>query len=275
MRFIESLNTAWDKNNSLLCVGLDPDPAKFPAHLKGRPDAIFEFCKSIADATADLVCCFKPQIAYFAAQRAEDQLEALIAHIHANHPGIPVILDAKRGDIGSTAEQYAVEIFERYQADAITVNPYMGRDSVDPYLAYPDKGVILLCRTSNPGGSDLQFLDVGAGVKLYEHVARIIASEWNTTGQCALVVGATFPGEIARVREIVGDMPLLVPGIGAQGGDVEATLSAGRTQAGTGLIINSSRAILYAGVKENSGEDYAKAARRVAQETRDIINRYR
>jgi len=275
MSFIASLNDAWEKNNSLLCVGLDPDPAKFPAHLKGRPDAIFEFCKSIADATADLVCCFKPQIAYFAAQRAEDQLEALIAHIHAKHPGIPVILDAKRSDIGSTAEQYAVEIFERYQADAITVNPYMGRDSVDPYLAYADKGVILLCRTSNPGGSDLQFLDVGGGVKLYEHVARIIATEWNTTGQCALVVGATFPGEIARVREIVGDMPLLVPGIGAQGGDVEATLSAGRTQAGTGLIINSSRAILYAGVKENSGEDYAKAARRVAQETRDTINRYR
>jgi len=275
MHFIQLLNTAWEKNNSLLCVGLDPDPAKFPAHLKGRPDAIFEFCKSIADATADLVCCFKPQIAYFAAQRAEDQLEALIAHIHAKHPGIPVILDAKRGDIGSTAEQYAVEIFERYQADAITVNPYMGRDSVDPYLAYPDKGVILLCRTSNPGGSDLQFLDVGGGVKLYEHVARIIANEWNTTGQCALVVGATFPGEIARVREIVGDMPLLVPGIGAQGGDVEATLSAGRTQAGTGLIINSSRAILYAGVKEDSGEDYAKAARKVAQETRDTINRYR
>jgi orotidine-5'-phosphate decarboxylase len=279
MSFIEALGAAWDKNNSLLCVGIDPDPAKFPAHLKGRPDAIFEFCTSIADATADLVCCFKPQIAYFAAQRAEDQLEALIAHIHAKHPGIPVILDAKRGDIGSTAEQYAIEIFERYKADAITVNPYMGRDSVDPYLAYPDKGVILLCRTSNPGGSDLQFLDVGGGVKLFEHVARIVATEWNTSGQCALVVGATFPGEIARVREIVGDMPLLVPGIGAQGGDVEATLNAGRTrkgdQPGTGLIINSSRAILYAGVKENSGENYADAARKVAQETRDTINRYR
>jgi len=278
MNFIQSLNAAWAKNNSLLCVGLDPDPAKFPAHLKGKPDAIFEFCTSIADATADLVCCFKPQIAYFAAQRAEDQLEALIAHIHATHPGIPVILDAKRGDIGSTAEQYAVEIFERYQADAITVNPYMGRDSVDPYLAYADKGVILLCRTSNPGGSDLQFLDVGTvgqPEKLYERVASLVASEWNTTGQCALVVGATFPGEIARVREIVGDMPLLVPGIGAQGGDVEATLIAGRTakgdQPGTGLMINSSRAILYAG----KGEDYAAAARQAALETRDTINRYR
>ena len=274
MTFIESLTAAWAKNNSLLCVGLDPDPAKFPAHLKGRPDAIFEFCKSIADATADLDCCFKPQIAYFAANRAEDQLQDLIAHIHTAHPSIPVILDAKRGDIGSTAEQYAVEAFERYQADALTVNPYMGKDSVDPYLAYKDKGVILLCRTSNPGGSDLQFLDVG-GKKLYEHVAELVATKWNTTGQCALVVGATFPGEIARVREIVGDLPLLVPGIGAQGGDVEATLNAGKTvndgKPGTGLMINSSRAILYAGKDEN----YAAAARKAAVETRDLINRYR
>ena len=270
MTFTQALAAAWQKNNSLLCVGLDPDPAKLPSHLQGKPDAIFEFCKAIVDTTADLVCCFKPQIAYFAAQRAEDQLEALIAHIHARHPGVPVILDAKRGDIGSTAEQYAVEIFERYRADAITVNPYMGKDSVDPYLAYPEKGVILLCRTSNPGGSDLQFLDIG-GKKLYEHVAELVATKWNTTGQCALVVGATFPGEIARVREIVGDLPLLVPGIGAQGGDVEATLKAGRTAAGTGLIINNSRAILYAG----KGEDFAQASRQAAQASRDLINRYR
>ena len=274
MNFIESLIASWQKNNSLLCVGLDPDPAKFPALLKGRPDAVFEFCKRIADATADLVCCFKPQIAYFAAQRAEDQLEALIAHIHAKHPGIPVILDAKRGDIGSTAEQYAIEIFERYKADAITVSPYLGRDSVDPYLAYRDKGVILLCRTSNPGGSELQFLNVGSAdkpEKLYERVAHLVASQWNTNGQCALVVGATFPAEIARVREIVGDLPLLVPGIGAQGGDVQATVQAGRTADGCGLMINSSRAILYA----SKNDDYADAARRAAQETRDTINRYR
>jgi orotidine-5'-phosphate decarboxylase len=270
MTFIESLAAAWKKNNSLLCVGLDPDPAKFPAHLKGRPDAVFEFCKAIVDATADLVCCFKPQIAYFASNRAEDQLQALIAHIHSAHPDIPVILDAKRGDIGSTAEQYAVEAFERYGADALTVNPYMGKDSIEPYLAYPDKGVILLCRTSNPGGSDLQFLDVG-GKKLYEHVADIIARDWNTTGQCALVLGATFPGEIARVREIVGEMPLLVPGIGAQGGDVEATLKAGKTVTGTGLIINNSRAILYAG----KGEDFALAARQAAESSRSLINQFR
>jgi len=274
MTFTQMLATAWQKNNSLLCVGLDPDPAKFPAHLHNRDDAIFEFCAAIVDATADLACAFKPQIAYFAARRAEDQLEALIAHIHEKHPGIPVILDSKRGDIGSTAEQYAVEAFERYKADAVTVNPYMGRDSVEPYLAYPDKGVILLCRTSNPGGSDLQFLEVGnsgGGEKLYERVARLAAKEWNTTGQISLVVGATFPAEIARVREIVGEMPLLVPGIGAQGGDIEATVNAGRTKDATGLMINSSRAILYAGKDEN----FATAARKVAQETRDAINLYR
>ncbi len=274
MTFIEQLAAAWRKNNSLLCVGLDPDPAKFPAHLRrgGERDdnAILEFCTAIVDATADLVCAFKPQIAYFAARRAEDQLEALIAHIHEKHPGIPVILDAKRGDIGATAEQYASEAFERFQADAVTVNPYMGRDTLEPWLAYREKGIILLCRTSNPGGSDLQFLDVG-GEKLYERVARLAAGEWNTSGQIALVVGATFPSEIARVREIVGDMPLLVPGIGAQGGDIEATVRAGRTVAGTGLMINSSRAILYAGKDEN----FHIAARAAAQETRNAVNLYR
>ncbi|WP_126443958.1 orotidine-5'-phosphate decarboxylase [Sulfuricystis multivorans] len=282
MTFTAMLAQAWAKNDSLLCVGLDPDPAKFPPHLKDKPDRITRFCCAIVDATADLVCAFKPQIAYFAARRAEAELEAVIHHIHEFHPGIPVILDAKRGDIGPTAEQYAIEAFERYKADAVTVNPYMGRDSVEPWLAYPDKGVILLCRTSNPGGSDFQSLEVGAsttaqpacaneGTALYELVAEKVAREWNTTGQCGLVVGATFPQELARVREIVGDMPLLVPGIGAQGGDIEATVKAGRTAAGTGLMINSSRAILYAG----HGEDFAQAARQAALKTRDEINRYR
>lgn len=271
MHFMTALRAAWRERNSLLCVGLDPDPARFPVHLRDKPNGIFAFCRDIVDATADLVCSFKPQIAYFAAQRAEDQLEGLIAHIHAAHPDTPVILDAKRGDIGSTAEQYAVEAFDRFGADAITVNPYMGRDSIDPYLARPDKGVILLCRTSNPGGSDLQFLDVGNGERLFERVARLTAGEWNASGNCALVVGATFPTEIARVRALVGEMPLLVPGIGAQGGDIEATVTAGRTLAGDGLMINSSRAILYAG----SGEDFAAAARAVALATRDVINRHR
>lgn len=264
------LDAAWQRTGSLLCVGLDPEPSRFPGLLTNRADAIFEFCRTIVDATAPYASAFKPQIAYFAAHRAEDQLEALIAHIHERHPGLPVILDAKRGDIGSTAEQYAREAFERYRADAVTVNPYMGFDSIEPYLAHEGKGVIVLCRTSNPGGSDLQFLETG-GRPLYQVVAQLAAQKWNASGQLSLVVGATFPKEIEVVRGLVGDMPLLIPGIGAQGGDVEATVRAGRTQAGTGMMINSSRAILYA----SKGDDYAQAAVRAAQETRDKINAYR
>jgi len=272
MTFITKLNAAWRSNDSLLCVGLDPDIARFPEHLRSHPDGIVEFSRAIVDATADLACAFKPQIAYFAALGAERQLETICSYIRAKYPQIPLILDAKRGDIGATAHQYAREAFERYGADAVTVNPYMGFDSVEPYMDWEDRGVIVLCRTSNAGGSDLQFLDVG-GRPLYQHVARLVAEKWNRNGQCALVVGATFPEEIAQVREIVGDMPLLVPGIGAQGGDIEATVGAGRTAAGTGMMINSSRAILYA--KAEEGEDFAAAARRVALETRDAINRYR
>ena len=278
MKFVDRIEQASRDHNSLLCVGLDPDPARFPAHLAGRSDALFEFCRAIVDATADLACCFKPQIAYFSARRAEDQLERIIAHIHEKHPGLPVILDAKRGDIGSTAELYVVEAFERYRADAVTVNPYLGRDSVEPFLAHRDKGVILLCRTSNPGGSDLQFLSVdgpNGKERLFERVARMVAGVWNQHGQCALVVGATFPNEIQRVRQLVGDMPLLVPGIGAQGGDIEATVKAGRNSTGMGLMINSSRAILYASTQADGGEKFAEAARQVALQTRDEINRYR
>jgi len=272
--FIDKLAAAWTANNSLLCVGLDPDTAKFPPHLQKQPDAIFAFCKAIIDATADTACAFKPQIAYFAALRAEDQLEAICDYLRKTYPQIPIVLDAKRGDIGATAEQYAREAYERYGADAVTVNPYMGFDSVAPYLEWKDRGVIILCRTSNPGGSDLQFLNVD-GKPIYQHVAQLVAEKWNTNGQCGLVVGATFPNELAQVRGIVGDMPLLVPGVGAQGGDVEATVKAGRTAAGAGMMINSSRAILYAKADEKAGEDFAKASRRVAIETRDAINAFR
>lgn len=270
--FIQKLSSAWTSNQSLLCVGLDPDVNKFPAELAGQSDAIYAFCKAIVDATADVACSFKPQIAYFAALRAEDQLEAICRYIKTTYPHLPIILDAKRGDIGATAEQYAREAFERYDADAVTVNPYMGFDSVAPYLEWKDRGAIVLCRTSNAGGSDLQFLDVG-GKPLYQHVAGLVADKWNSNGQCALVVGATFPNEIAQVRAMVGDMPLLIPGVGAQGGDVEATVRAGRTANGTGMMINSSRAILYA--KAQASEHYTDAARRVAMETRDAINRFR
>ncbi len=272
MKFIDKLSAAWTSNNSLLCVGLDPDIARMPAKLQVAPDGIVTFCKGIIDATADLACSFKPQIAYFAALGAERQLEQICAYVRAAYPHIPLILDAKRGDIGATAKQYAREAFDRYGADAVTVNPYMGFDSVEPYMEWEERGVIVLCRTSNPGGSDLQFMDVD-GKPLYQHVARMVADKWNVNGQCALVVGATFPQELAAVRDIIGDMPLLVPGVGAQGGDVEATVRAGKTSAGAGMMINSSRAILYAGERE--GEIYTDAARRVALETRDAINQYR
>ncbi|AMP16691.1 orotidine-5'-phosphate decarboxylase [Collimonas pratensis] len=274
MTFIEKLSAAWRTNNSLLCVGLDPDIAKFPAHMQQQPDAIYTFCKEIIDATAATACAFKPQIAYFSAMRAEDQLEAICAYLRENHPHIPIVMDAKRGDIGATAEQYAREAFERYGADAVTVSPYMGFDSVAPYLEWKDRGAIVLCRTSNAGGSDLQFLTVD-GVPLYQHVARLVAEKWNTNGQCGLVVGATFPQELAQVRSIIGDMPLLVPGVGAQGGDIQATVHAGKTANGMGMMINSSRAILYAKPDLAAGEDFAQAAKRVALETRDAINLHR
>ena len=268
--FNQQLQSAWASQGSMLCVGFDPDPKRLPPSLQGKPEGIFEFCREIADATADLVCAFKPQFAYFASQRAEAQLEKLIKHLKEKYPQIPVILDSKRGDIGSTADHYAMEVFDRYGADAVTVSPYMGFDTIEPYLRHQGKGVIVLCRTSNPGGSDLQFLNVSPdGQPLYLHVAKLAAQKWNASGQISLVVGATFPEEIAKVRAIVGDMPLLIPGIGAQGGDIDATVKAGAipNKPGTGMVINSSRAILYA----SSGSDFAQAARTVALTTRDAL----
>ena len=268
--FNQQLQSAWASQGSMLCVGFDPDPKRLPPSLQGKPEGIFEFCREIADATADLVCAFKPQFAYFASQRAEVQLEKLIQHLKDKYPHIPVILDSKRGDIGSTADHYAMEVFDRYGADAVTVSPYMGFDTIEPYLKHLGKGVIVLCRTSNPGGSDLQFLNVSPdGQPLYLHVAKLAAQKWNSSGQISLVVGATFPEEIAKVRAIIGDMPLLIPGIGAQGGDIDATVKAGAipNKPGTGMIINSSRAILYA----SSGSDFAEAARTVALNTRDAL----
>jgi orotidine-5'-phosphate decarboxylase len=267
MAFTDQLRTADARHDSLLCVGLDPEPAKFPEPWKGNPDRIYDFCARIVDATKDLVIAFKPQIAYFAAARAEDQLERLMAHIRRVAPQVPVILDAKRGDIGSTAEQYAREAFERYQADAVTLSPLMGFDSIEPYLRYTGKGLILLCRTSNAGGSDLQGQRLASGDLLYEHIARLAAGSWNRDGQLGLVVGATFPAEIARVRELAPRVPLLIPGVGAQGGDAVATVRAG-WRPDAPIVVNSSRAVLYAG----GGADFDQAARRVAQATRDALN---
>ena len=276
MTFIDKLRARWQQAGSLVCVGLDPDPAKFPdafvddGHADDS-DALFSFCRDIVDATAEFACAFKPQVAYFAARNGgEAALQRLIAHIDASHPDVPVILDAKRGDIGSTAEQYAVEAFDRYGADAVTLNPYMGKDSAAPFLARNDRGCVFLCHTSNPGARDFQELLVD-GEPLYQRIARTIANEWNTDGNCALVVGATFPDELKVIRGIVGDMPLLIPGIGAQGGDIEAVVRNGATADGTGLVINSSRGILYA----SSGEGFAEAAADAARALRDAINRYR
>ncbi|MGE5450403.1 MAG: orotidine-5'-phosphate decarboxylase [Acidobacteriota bacterium] len=276
MSFVDLLRHAQQQNDSLLCVGLDPEPTRFPGAWKGQSDRIYDFCAAIVDATKDLVCAFKPQIAYFAAHRAEDQLERLMAHMRRVAPQVPVILDSKRGDIGSTAEQYAREAFERYQADAVTLSPFMGFDTLEPFLRYPGKGVIVLCRTSNPGGSDLQNLrlaDIEGQPRVYEHIASQAQGPWNTNGQMGLVVGATFPQEIARVRELAPTLPLLIPGVGAQGGDADATVKAGLrvdaqgTITGT-VVVNSSRAVLYA----SSGDDFASAARQVALDTRQTLN---
>ncbi len=272
--FIDMLHAAEHQNASLLCVGLDPDPAKLPASMRGEVRKIYDFCAAIVDATADLVIAFKPQIAYFAAHRAEEQLERLMAHMRRTAPQVPIILDAKRGDIGSTAEQYAIEAFERYGADAVTLSPFMGFDSVQPYLKYHGKGAFLLCRTSNPGGDDLQnqrLSSVDGSPLLYEHVARLAQGPWNLNGQLGLVVGATYPAEIERVRRVAPTLPLLIPGVGAQGGDAVATVKAGwRTSSGetiAPIIVNSSRAILYA----SAGEDFAQAARLEAIKTRDQL----
>ena len=269
MTFIEQLRQAQQQNQSLLCVGLDPEPARLPAGVARDAQGIYDFCVAIAEATHDLACAFKPQIAYFAAHRAEGELERLIARLRQIAPQVPVILDAKRGDIGSTAEQYAREAFERYGADAVTLSPFMGFDSVEPYLRYAGKGAFLLCRTSNPGGDDLQnqrLADQPGQPRLYEHVARLVQGPWNKNGQLGLVVGATYPAEIERVRALAPTVPLLIPGVGAQGGDAAATVRAGLRSDGP-IIVNSSRAILYA----SKGEDFAAAARAEATRTRGVL----
>ena len=251
--------------NSRLCIGLDPDLSRIPEVFKNKPQPIFQFNKAIIDATSDLASCYKPQIAHYASVAAEDELMATIDYIQ--NLGIPVLLDAKRGDVGSTAEMYARELFDRYGADAATVNPYLGKDSIDPYLEYQDRGVFVLCRTSNPGGTDLQNLVLENGDTLYEHVAKQAVTHWNYNGNVGLVVGATRPEELRGIRSICGDMTLLLPGVGAQGADVKEMIGAGQ---GGGMLVSSSRAILYA----SEGSDFADCARQVALDTRDEVNRY-
>ncbi|WP_394942948.1 orotidine-5'-phosphate decarboxylase [uncultured Ilumatobacter sp.] len=269
MGFHAQLERSWAASSSMLCVGLDPDPARMPSPLDGTPDAIERFCRAIVDATADLVCAFKPQIAYFASQREEAALERICSYIRETYPDVTLILDAKRGDIGSTAEHYAREAFGRYGAHAVTVNPYLGTDSVEPFFQHTGNGgggVIALCRTSNPGGDDFQSLvtaDENGHKPIYLHVAERVANEWSQLGDCGLVVGATYPEELAEVRAVAPGIPFLVPGVGAQGGDAATVVQHGSNAARNGLMVSSSRAVLYA----SSGDDFAEAARAEAQRT--------
>mgnify|MGYP001433705826 FL=1 len=276
MNFISKLKKRWDSADSLLCVGLDPQIDRIPEVLRSKHSPYFEFCKEIVDATHEFVCAFKPQAAYFSAVGAEKELEQLINYIKNVYPEIPVILDAKRGDIGSTAALYAQEAYQRYGADAVTVNPYLGFESIEPYMNYSDKGIVVLCRTSNAGSDWLQKSETDS-IPVYQRVAQQVA-EWNEAEQFILVTGATYPEELGRVRQIVGDMPLLVPGIGAQGGDIEAVLKNGLNKESTGLIISSSREILYAHEKVEQLVDISRgltASRQVAIDTMSSINKYR
>jgi orotidine-5'-phosphate decarboxylase len=273
MTFLEKLAASWAKNNSLLCVGLDPNMDMLPQHLQASETPFFDFNKAIIDATADLVCAFKPNSAFYEARGADGiaELKAACDYICQNYPEIPIILDFKRGDIGNTNNHYIKFAFDYLQVDAVTVQPYQGRQAVQPFLDCKDKGIMVLCRTSNVGSDEFQDMLVDDR-KLYVHVAEHVRDEWNTNGNCQLVVGATYPKELAEIRSLVGeDMVFLVPGFGAQGGETEATVKAGVNKAGNGLIINSSRDIIYS----SKGEDFAEAARQKAQSARDEINSYK
>lgn len=268
-KFSATLKRAWERQGSLLCVGLDPDLEKLPTAMRAGASPLFAFNREIIDATAPWVCAFKPQIAYYAALAAEAQLQQTMDYIKQHYPHIPVILDAKRGDIGATAKMYAREVFDRYQADGVTVNPYLGFDALQPFLDYTDKGIFILCRTSNPGSGDLQQLTSGDRT-LAQHIAAT-ANARNDHGNVGLVVAATWAQEVAAIRELAGDLPLLVPGIGTQGGDLRGVLAGGLNPSGTGLLVNAARSILYAG----EGNDFATAAARAAETLCGQINAYR
>jgi len=268
--FYEKLARRWRKSNSLVCVGLDPDFERLPAAVRGEKYPLFHFNTRIIDSTHEHVCCYKPQIAYFAARGAEDELEMTFAYLNKHYPDIPHILDAKRGDICSTAVMYAREAYDRYGADAVTVNPYMGGDTLAPFLNYDSKGVVVLCKTSNPGSDEFQTLKTDQQM-LYQRIAHAAQHQWNSRHNILLVVGATFPEDIASVRRIAPDIPFLVPGVGDQGGDPEAVIKAGLMKDGCGLIINSSRGIIYA----DGGNNFADAAKQRTMELKDQINRFR
>lgn len=257
--FLDKLLAAMHTNRSMICVGLDPDYAHLPAHLPRTADGIISFNRALIEATSDLVCAFKPNIAFYEAL-GRDGWRVLDATLRAIPAHIPTILDAKRGDIGSTAQAYARAAFDELNVDAITLNPYLGSDALAPFLARRERGCFVLCRTSNPGGADVQNLVLANNEPLFLHIARLAQERWNANGNCGLVVGATYPAELAAVRAICPDLPLLVPGVGAQGGDPAAALAAG----GSRTIISVSRAVIYA----DAGLDFAHAARDAANELR-------
>ncbi len=267
MNFIEKLTNAVHKNKSLLCVGLDTTPERMPENV-----GIFEFNKAIVDATSDLVCAYKPNLAFYEALGGEG-LDALRQTVEYIPEDIPIIGDAKRGDIGNTAKAYAKAMFVYFNFDATTVSPYLGFDSIEPFIQYRDKGVFILCRTSNASAVDFQSLhcDVEPNKRPLFEIVALKAREWNTQGNIGLVIGATYPEELRLIRQILPDMPLLIPGIGAQGGDLALTVRYGVNAQGEGVIINSSRGVIYA----SPGKDFAQAARQAASELRDQINHHR
>lgn len=274
--FISKLEQRW-RQGTFVCVGLDSDYDRIPATVKSMgsvEEALFIFNRDIIDATHDLVCAYKPNSAFYEAQ-GDQGLRALcrtVEYIRETYPHIPVILDAKRADIGSTNLGYVQMAFDIIGVDAITIHPYLGKEALAPFLARKEKGMIVLVKTSNPGAGEFQDLPVGdAQEPLYQVVARHVANAWNTHGNCAIVVGATYPAELEKVRAIVGDMPILIPGIGAQGGEVEATVSAGKDSRGWGMIISASRSIIFA----SKGDDFARAAREATEQLRTEINKYR
>jgi orotidine-5'-phosphate decarboxylase len=275
MNFLEKLSMASRQHNSLLCVGLDPEPDRFPAHLRSMPvaQAVVHFCQAIIEATAPYVCAYKPNLAFFEVLGPEG-MYVFQEVLRAIPAPVPIIADAKRGDLGNTARNYAAALFDVYGCDAVTVNPYLGYDSVAPFLAYQQKGVLLLCRTSNPSAHDFQDLPVqgekGQVRPLYEVVARRVQS-WNEAGNCGLVVGATYPQELRAIRALCPNMPILIPGVGVQGGDLEASVIAGVDAMDEKAIIAVSRSVLYAG----SGNDFATVAANEARLLRDRINKAR
>ncbi|MGH2517995.1 MAG: orotidine-5'-phosphate decarboxylase [Ktedonobacterales bacterium] len=294
MTFMRRLRARWEQARTLLCVGLDIELERLPKSVRGgqtgllalehdsdavqAEGALVTFNQAIVDATADLVCAFKPNIAFYEAYGPAGvrALVRTITYIHTRYPEVPVLLDAKRGDIGSTSAAYARAVFEAYGADAVTLQPYLGREALEPFLAHAGHGCFILCRTSNAGAGEFQDLRLRAAdgaheEPLYLTLAQRVAAEWNARGNCGLVVGATYPAELRQVRARVGDMPILVPGIGAQGGDLAATLRAGLDGHGGGLLLSASRSVMYA----SSGLDFAAAARREAQRLRNEIERLR